>query len=239
MAPPARHSGGCSAFDGGIEPFGARQGTYIGNGFVRFRNMAPDSRFDVTARRDAAGQDARESALLRRVVDGDRDALAGLYRIYHGRLFKFVYRLTRSYSASDELVNDVMLIVWQKAPGFRGDSSVSTWIFGIAYRQAMRRLSRARLRLVPARRSTEPATDENAHTELEDWLQRGIDSLPRAQQLTVMLVFYLGLSYAEVATVTDCPINTVKTRMYHARRKLRDYLTTSGAGAVPGSRGHG
>lgn len=206
---------------------------------VRFRKMAPDSSFDVTASRDAAGKDARESALLRRIAGGDREALAGLYRIYRARLFKFVYRLTRSYSASDELVNDIMLIVWQNASRFRGESSVSTWIFGIAYRQAMRRMSRTRLRLVPGGRSEEPATDETAETELEDWLQRGIDSLPAAQQLTVMLVFYLGLSYPEVAKVTDCPINTVKTRMYHARRNLRDALTRSGVSAIPGERDDG
>lgn len=205
---------------------------------VRFRNMAPDSH-GVTAKRDASGVDARESASLRRIAGGDREALADLYRVYHPRLFKFVYRLTRSYSASDELVNDVMLIVWQKAASFRGESSVSTWIFGIAYRQAMRRMSRTRLRLVPGGRSEEPATDDTAETELTDWLQRGIDSLPPAQQLTVTLVFYLGLSYPEVAKVTNCPINTVKTRMYHARRNLRDVLTQSGAGATPGERDDG
>jgi RNA polymerase sigma-70 factor (ECF subfamily) len=176
--------------------------------------------------------------LLRRVAAGDRNALAGLYRIYHTRLFKFVYRLTRSYSASDELVNDIMFVVWRNAPSFRGESSVSTWIFGIAYRQAMRRLSRNRLRLVTGVRLEEPATDDNAGAELKDWLQRALTSLPAAQQLTVMLVFYLGLSYQEVAEVTGCPVNTVKTRMYHARHNLREFLTRSEINATSAGRDH-
>lgn len=198
------------------------------------REMASHSRWDKRPRRDAAGDDVRERELLRRVAEGDRDAFADLYRKYHTRLFRFVYRLTRSHSASDELVNDIMLIVWQSAPGFRGASNVSTWIFGIAYRRAMRRLSRTRLRLVPGIRQEEPTSDDRAATELQDWLQRGLATLPPAQQLTVVLVFYVGLSYPEVAEVTDCPVNTVKTRMYHARRKLREFLNESGAGATPG-----
>ena len=51
--------------------------------------------------------------------------------------------------------------------------------------------------------------------------------LPTNQRLAVELVFYLGLSYQEVAEVTQCPVNTVKTRMFHARRKLKDFLSAS------------
>lgn len=195
------------------------------------KKVTPDAGFSVPARPATAG-DARESALLRRVAARDRDALADLYRRYHSRLFKFVYKLTRSHSASDELVNDIMLIVWENAASFRKESSVSTWIFGIAYRQAMRRLSRGRLRAVPCGHPEEPAADDDATAEMKDWLQHGLDSLPAAQRLTVLLVFYLGLSYPEVAVATDCPVNTVKTRMYHAKRKLRELLTKIGRAHV-------
>ena len=66
--------------------------------------------------------------------------------------------------------------------------------------------------------------------EIEDWVRQGLYTLPAAQQLTVVLVFYLGLTYQETAEVTDCPVNTVKTRMFHARRKLKKYLSAS---AIP------
>lgn len=181
----------------------------------------------------AAGDDAHERALLHRVAARDRDALTELYRIYHARLFKFTFRLTRSYSEADELVNDILLTVWQNAASFRGDSRVSTWLFGIAYRKSIRRLGRKSVKLVSGDRLEEVSTDDMVAAEMEDWVRRGLDTLPAAQRLTVMLVFYLGLSYTEVAEVTDCPVNTVKSRMFHARRKLRDFLTESAGAEAP------
>jgi len=176
----------------------------------------------------------RELRLLRRVVDRDRDAIAELYRIYHPRLFKFIFRLTSSYTAAEELVNDVMLLVWRKASSFRGESKVSTWIFGIAYRQTMRRVTRKKLRLAPAIDMNDHGIDEDSALETENWVRKGLLELSSAQQLTVILVFYLGLSYEEIADITQCPVNTVKTRMYHARRKLKKLLASS---ALPNTRG--
>ncbi len=175
-------------------------------------------------------QNEEELALLRLVATGDRSALTRLYLLYHARLFKFVFRLTRSYATADEIVNDTMLVVWDKAASFRGDSKVSTWIFGIAYKQTMRRVTRKQLRLSPLTDLDDAGHDHDAIMENEDWVRQGLHALPAAQQLTVVLVFYLGLTYEETATVTECPVNTVKTRMFHARRKLKEYLSAS---AVP------
>lgn len=172
-------------------------------------------------------QNDGELALLQRVTKKDREAITELYRIYHPRLFKFVYRLTDSYTAADELVNDIMLVVWRNAADFRGESRVSSWVFGIAYRQAMRRIRRRQMRLWSWRDPDEVASTGNRDLENEDWIRHGLDLLPAAQQLTMILVFYLGLSYTETARLTDCPVNTVKTRMFHARRKLREYLEVS------------
>lgn len=168
-----------------------------------------------------------ELKLLNRVAASDTSALTELYVMYHARLFKFVFRLTRSYATADELVNDIMLVVWNKAGTFRGDSKVSTWIFGIAYKQTMRRVTRKKLQLSPLTENEETGIDSETAIETEDWVRNGLHALPAAQQLTVVLVFYLGLSYEETAQVTDCPVNTVKTRMFHARRKLKEYLPAS------------
>lgn len=173
--------------------------------------------------------------LLRSIAAQDRSALTELYENYHARLFKFVYRLTRSYSDSEELVNDIMLAVWRSAGNFRGDSKPSTWIFGIAYRQALKRLSKKQLAVAPSFDVEQLSGGESASVEQEDWVRNGLDSLPAAQRIAVELVFYLGLSYEEVSAVTDCPVNTVKTRMFHARRKLKAQLVTSGGSAdTPG-----
>lgn len=178
-----------------------------------------------------AGQDSEDLALLELVAAEDRDALTELYARYHARLFKFVFRLTRSHSVAEELVNDIMLAVWRSAGRFRGASKPSTWIFGIAYRQALKRLSRKKLSIT-SYLEVDALPDKDARSlEQEDWVRRGIETLPPTQRLAVELVFYLGLSYDEVATVTDCPVNTVKTRMFHARRKLREQLQASASAA--------
>ena len=174
----------------------------------------------------------RESALLKRVADGDREALSHLYEVYHGRLFKFVFRLTNSYTIADEMVNDIMLLVWQKAASFRGESKVSTWVFGIAYRLTMRRVSRKKLHIAFHQDVDELMATNTPSIEIEDWVKTGIHELPAAQQMTVILVFYLGLSYEETAEVCECPVNTVKTRMFHARRKLKELLEQL---AIPGN----
>ena len=162
-------------------------------------------------------ENEEELVLLKLVATGDRSALTRLYLQYHARLFKFVFRLTRSYATADEIVNDTMLVVWDKAASFRRDSKVSTWIFGIAYKQTMRRVTRKQLQLSPLTDLDDSGHDHDADMEIEDWVRQGLHSLPAAQQLTVVLVFYLGLTYQETAAVTDCPVNTVKTRMFHAR----------------------
>jgi len=174
-----------------------------------------------------------ELALLRRIAGQDRDAITELYRLYHPRLFRFNFRLTQSHGTADELVNDIMLIVWRTAGTFRGESRVSTWIFGIAYRQAMRRIRRQQITLSAGFDPDEFPAEELNNLENRDWVQHGLRALPTAQQLTVLLVFYAGMSYPEVAEVTECPVNTVKTRMFHARRKLRELLAESASPGLP------
>lgn len=180
-----------------------------------------------------------EVNLLSRIAGRDRDALTQLFLIYHPRLFKFVFRLTNSYSIADELVNDIMLVVWEKAASFRDESKVSTWIFGIAYRLTMRRVTQKQLRTTQLEEAENIAEKNECALETEDWVLSGIYALPAAQQLTIVLVFYLGLSYEETAEITQCPVNTVKTRMFHARKKLKKLLSISaGSAAIPGEPGH-
>ena len=188
------------------------------------------SRYQTTTRR--TNREREERSLLRSIAGEDRAALTELYESYQARLFKFVYRLTRSYSTSEELVNDIMLAIWRNAGKFRGDSKPSTWIFGIAYRQALKRLSKKQLLISPQFDVDRLSDTDSGIVEQEDWVRHGLDSLPAAQRIAMELVFYLGLSYEEVAAVTDCPVNTVKTRMFHARRKLKRLLVDSADGGT-------
>jgi RNA polymerase sigma-70 factor (ECF subfamily) len=169
----------------------------------------------------------QEVTLLKRVAEQDKSALTELFLSYQPRLFKFVFRLTQSYTIADEMVNDIMLLIWQKAANFRGESKVSTWIFGIAYRQTMRRVTRNQLQVKTGVNFDDFPMPTDTGVEQENWVQQGVQSLPATQRIAVELVFFLGLSYREVAEITDSSINTVKTRMFHARKKLKHFLTIS------------
>lgn len=162
-----------------------------------------------------------EQAIFARVVNRQRDGLADFYRLYHPRLFRFTYRLTNSFGASEELVNDIMLAVWDGAAQFRQQSKISTWVYSIAYRKCMSHLRRKQIKTVPDISVEQLADEAGENVEDSQWIQQGLERLPAEQQLCMLLVFYIGYSYAEVAEITDCKAETVKTRMFYARKKLR------------------
>jgi RNA polymerase sigma-70 factor (ECF subfamily) len=170
---------------------------------------------------------AREVDLIARVAEGDRRAFEELYHLYHRRMARFLTRLTRRYDVAEEVINDTFWVVWRKAHTFRGDSQPSTWILGIAYRKA-RNAFRASARLAEKNLQVElePLTDAAPSNteELRDWLGRALAELPVEQRLAVELCYELGHSCEEIATIMGCPVNTVKTRLFHARAKLQRLL---------------
>ena len=91
---------------------------------------------------NAGSSNERELELLRLIVLQDRTAFKELYLIYHRRLARFLMRITPQHELIEEVINDTMWTVWQKAASFRGASRVSTWIVGIAYRRALKALRR-------------------------------------------------------------------------------------------------
>jgi RNA polymerase sigma-70 factor, ECF subfamily len=170
---------------------------------------------------------AREVELIARVGAGDRKAFEELYNLYHRRMARFLTRLTRRYDIAEEVINDTFWVVWRKARSFRGDSQPSTWILGIAYRKA-RNAFRTSARLAQQNLPAEavPLTCEApADTEeLRDWLGRALAQLPMEQRMAVQLCYELGHSCEEIAAIMSCPVNTVKTRLFHARAKLQKLL---------------
>jgi RNA polymerase sigma-70 factor (ECF subfamily) len=174
-----------------------------------------------------------DNNLLTAVAAGNRRALEELYLGYHRRLTRFLSRITPRYENVEEIINDTFMVVWQSAKDFRHASQVSTWIIGIAYRTALKSLRRQKHHT--AARSLddcpEQTTDPTLDTEIQDWLRHGLDQLPAEQRLTLELAYQMGHSLEEIAAITECPVGTVKARMFHAREKLRQYLPASGGGA--------
>jgi RNA polymerase sigma-70 factor (ECF subfamily) len=176
----------------------------------------------------------QDNALLVAVAAGDRRALEELYLGYHRRLARFLSRFTQRYENVEEIINDTFMVVWQSAKDFRYASQVSTWIIGIAYRTALKSVRRQKNH--SAARSLddcpEQTIDPTSDTEVQDWLKHGLNQLSVEQRLTLELAYQMGHSLEEIAAITDCPVGTVKARMFHAREKLRQYLPTLGGGAV-------
>jgi RNA polymerase sigma-70 factor (ECF subfamily) len=174
-----------------------------------------------------------DTELLVAVAAGSRQALEELYLGYHRRLARFLSRFTSRYENVEEIINDTFLVVWQSAKDFRFASQVSTWIIGIAYRTALKSLRRQKNHT--AARSLdeypEQTVDPTSETEVQDWLKQGLSKLPVEQRLTLELAYHLGHSLEEIAAITECPVGTVKARMFHAREKLRQYLPSLGGGS--------
>lgn len=183
--------------------------------------------------------DASERLLLHAVSRGERAAFEALYVAYHRRLAAFLRRMTQQDELIEEIINDTFWVVWRSASGFRGQSRVSTWIIGIAYRCALKALRRSArgegeevgLPEAETEAAAEPFSESSAALELRDWLQRGLDSLPVEQRVTLEMAYYLGLSCKQIAEAMDCAPGTVRTRMFHARIKLRNMLP--GLGGSP------
>jgi RNA polymerase sigma factor (sigma-70 family) len=176
-----------------------------------------------------------EPALLDRVARGDREAFAALYRRYQRPLAAYLARLTGGLEGVDELVDDTLLVVWRRAASFAGRSRPSTWIFGIAYRKALKALEkRSRRRddaaLGSVREPVERRTPEGAwdRRERAALVIAALEHLSPEQRAVVVLTYYQGLSYPEIAELVGCPLGTVKTRMFHARRKLAALLPELG-----------
>ena len=173
---------------------------------------------------------ANELALVDAVMRRDRGAFAELYRLYHPRLCGYLHRILSNAAIAEEVLDDVMFVVWKDARKYRGQAAVSSWIFGIAYRKAMTAIRKegryqslldhgADVNTLPAKASHD--------VEL---IQAALVQLSPDHRQVVELTYFSGFSYREIATIAECPVNTIKTRMYHARRRLK-YLLPILAGA--------
>jgi len=171
-----------------------------------------------------------DSDLLAAVAAGSRPALERLYHGYHRRLARFLSRFTSRYENVEEIINDTFMVVWQSAKDFRSASQVSTWIFGIAYRTALKSLRRQKnhAAALSLDESPELIVDPEADAEVQDWVTHGLNCLTVEHRLTLELAYRMGHSLEEIAAITDTPVGTVKARMFHARRKLREYLPVIG-----------
>jgi RNA polymerase sigma-70 factor, ECF subfamily len=175
--------------------------------------------------------EAEERLLLQNVAAGDIEAFKTLHQVYQKRLFAYSMKMLDDAGAADELCNDVMLDVWRQAKQFKGRSKLSTWIFGIAHYKALntlrRQSHRINITLEQAATTADARPDPEQSAERRDTrekLETALGKLSPEHRAVVELTFYHEFSYEEIAQIMNCPINTVKTRMFYAKQKLRDWL---------------
>ena len=180
-------------------------------------------------REGVSSGNAHEAALIARVDARDVAAFEELYRLFHPRLVRFLLTIMHRPTIVEEALNDTMMVVWNKAGAYRGASRVSTWIFAIAYRQALRALRRQDMPVEDRDADMRPS---DAHgpdqvlglSQAHQCLLTAMAALSPDHRTVIDLTYFHGLGTREIAEVMNCPVDTVKTRMFHARRKLRGHL---------------
>ena len=180
----------------------------------------------------AQQQDIELCRLMQQVAAQDEAALATLYQRMSRVIYAFSLRRLQAADAAEEVVVETMYEVWKGAARFAGKSLVTTWILGIARHKAMDKLrSRGGEHWDPLGDEAEAVVDESPSVfDLIASRQRAgqvalcLEALPDAQRECMHLVFYEDTPLADIAAIQECPENTVKTRLFHARRKMKECL---------------
>src|SRR5215510_3722550 len=175
-----------------------------------------------------------DESLVARIAKGDKRALQILYCRHNVFIYRFELRFLSDEASAEDVVSDVFLAVWRRAERFEGRSQVSTWLLAIARNKA---LSRMRAR------TTEPLDEEIAES-VEDLaddpevtlqkeqrraiLQDCLTQLSAVHREIVDLVYYHGKKIEEAATILGVPLNTVKTRMFYARKRIGELIAAKG-----------
>jgi RNA polymerase sigma-70 factor, ECF subfamily len=179
-------------------------------------------------------QSTSDEVLIGRIANGDRLAMQVLYARHHVRVFRFVVRLVRNEPAAEDLISEVFLDVWRQAGRFEGRSSVSTWMLAIARFKA---LSALRRRPDEEYDEESAATVEDASDDPETALEKKdkgalirkcLAGLSAQHREIIDLAYYHDKSVEEVAEIVGIPENTVKTRMFYARKRLSELLKAAG-----------
>ncbi len=179
-------------------------------------------------------QATSDEVLIGRIANGDRLAMQVLFARHHVRVFRFVVRLVRNESTAEDLISDVFLDVWRQAGRFEGRSAVSTWLLSIARFKALSALRRRpdeELDEEAAGAIEDPSDDPEIVLEKKDksgLIRKCLMGLSAEHREIVDLVYYHEKSVEEVAEIVGIPENTVKTRMFYARKKLGELLKAAG-----------
>jgi RNA polymerase sigma-70 factor (ECF subfamily) len=194
-----------------------------------------------------AADSVRDEILVQRCGAGDEAAFQALYERHNRMIYNLVFRMLGNHADAEEVTPDVFVKVWLKAADFRGQSRVSTWMYRIAANMAMDRLRSARVgrevfwedlaateREMPDRRSDTETPEESAlRHEDQRVLAKAMERLSPEDRLLVTLYHLQGCSYLEIEEITGVSPVNIKSRLFRARRRLRDAMVVQEKGDAP------
>jgi RNA polymerase sigma-70 factor, ECF subfamily len=173
--------------------------------------------------------DASDATLIKAIVRRDRHAMALLYGRHHVRIYRFALRITGDASAAEDVVSEVFLQVWRQADWFESRAQVSTWLLAIARNKSLSELHRRAANYLDCNTIEIEDAAEDAEIlaykrDRSELIQGCLSQLSAVHREVIDLVYYHEKSIADVARIVGVPLNTVKTRMFHARRRIATFL---------------
>ena len=189
----------------------------------------------ATGLQRAVAPEQRDETLLEHIGRGDRAAMRQLYARHHLRIYRFILRLVRDEALAEDLTSEVYISTWLQAHRFEGRSSVTTWLLTIARNKAIAAIRRRRE--VALDDDLQIAGEDNPEVTLQskhrgEVLRKCLTRLSPEHREVIDLVYYHERSVQEAADIIGIPSNTVKTRMYYARRRLHEMLASEGIADV-------
>lgn len=198
---------------------------------------APGSILAVTAPSNSSRADEdvladdTSYALVQALRRSDAAAITRVYMEHHVAVRAFAQRLVGDSQAAEDLLQDVFVALPGAMARFRGDCALRTFLISIAVNHsrnyirssARRRQAMSRFKLEPASPSTEPEL-QIGNKQLADRLMRALDELPDEQRVVVVLSEIEERTSVEIAAIVGAPEGTVRTRLFHAKRKLRELM---------------
>ncbi|MBI3286998.1 MAG: sigma-70 family RNA polymerase sigma factor [Chloroflexi bacterium] len=173
-----------------------------------------------------------DADLVSRTLAGDLDAFEALYNKYKRSLYRTALAITEDDGAADEILQDCFLRAYAHLPRLDLSTPLAAWLHRIAINLSYNRVAQRRLwsvsldQIIDRLGAGSIPSPEQAleRSELRERVRRAIHALGFEQRVVVLLYYLQGFSLAEIAYILDCPLGTVKSRLHHARRKLRREL---------------
>lgn len=162
--------------------------------------------------------------LIKAIARGEEKALRELIRLMQGRVYAYCYSLLGQEEDAEEITSEVFFQVWRSAKKFRGDSKATTWIFGIARNLCLNHLRKKKLQFMELLETDavyEPEEEPEYDPEL---VKKAMEKLSPLHREVLYLAYYEELPYSKIAEILGIPENTVKTRVFNAKRKLKEIM---------------